>query len=52
MVRRSTSILLAVAVLLMGLGNAVNAVLGMIPSKDAKTGFYLGPKTPPSGGAS
>lgn len=40
--------ILAMVVLLLGVGNAVNAVLAAIPSKkgaaeDAK--FYLGPKT-------
>lgn len=37
--------ILATVVLLLGIGNAINAVLGAIPSKkgdDAK--FYLGPK--------
>lgn len=43
---------LALITMLLGIGNAVNAVLGMIPSKDAKTGFYLAPKTPPGGGTS
>ena len=36
--------LLALITLLIGVGNAVNAVLGAIPSKDKTTGFYLGPK--------
>lgn len=35
---------LALVTILLGVGNAVNAVLGAIPSKDAKTGFYLAPK--------
>lgn len=34
--------------LLVGIGNAVNAVLAAIPSKDSKTGFYLAPKDPPA----
>lgn len=38
---------LALITLLMGVGNAVNAVLGAIPSKDARTGFYLAPKDKP-----
>lgn len=38
---------LALCVLLMGIGNAVNAVLAAIPSKDSKTGFYLAPKDQP-----
>lgn len=36
--------------LLVGIGNAVNAVLAAIPSKDSTTGFYLGgskPNQPP-----
>lgn len=42
---QATNIILAVAVLLMGLGNAVNAVLHMIPSKPGATNeFPLGPK--------
>jgi len=42
---------LALITLTMGIGNAVNAVLAAIPSKDAQKGFYLGPKTttPPTG---
>jgi len=40
--------LLAGDVLLLGVGNAVNAVLAMAPSKSGQTaGFYLGPKDPP-----
>jgi hypothetical protein len=41
--------LLAVVMLLIGVGNAVNAVLAAIPSKDRTTGFYLAPqpKDPP-----
>lgn len=39
--------LLALAGLLLGVGNAVNAVLAAIPSKSGSTaGFYLGPKPP------
>lgn len=39
---------LALVTLLMGIGNAVNAVLGAIPSASGSTkGFYLGPKDPP-----
>jgi len=36
---------LALCALLVGVGNALNAVLAAIPSKDKSTGFYLGPKT-------
>lgn len=39
--------ILALIVLLLGVGNAVNAVLAAIPSKDSKTGFYLGSKEAP-----
>jgi hypothetical protein len=39
--------ILAVCALVMGVGNAVNAVLAAIPSKDSKTGFYLAPKGDP-----
>lgn len=39
--------ILAGITLLIGIGNAVNAVLGAIPSKDRTTGFYLAPKEPP-----
>ena len=36
---------LAFITILLGVGNAVNAVLGAIPSKSGQTkGFYLGPK--------
>lgn len=41
--------ILALSTLLLGVGNAVNAVLAAIPSKsDPETlkKFYLGPKTP------
>lgn len=38
---------LALIALLLGIGNAVNAVLAAIPSKDSKTGFYLAPKGDP-----
>lgn len=39
--------ILAFNVLLLGLGNAVNAVLAAIPSKPGDTSkFYLGPKGP------
>ncbi len=37
--------ILAIITMCLGIGNAINAVLGMVPSKDAKTGFYLAPKT-------
>ena len=37
----------AMITLLLGVGNAVNAVLGAIPSKSGQAaGFYLGPKAP------
>lgn len=37
--------LLAGDALLLGIGNAINAVLGAIPSASGQTkGFYLGPK--------
>jgi hypothetical protein len=36
--------ILALITLVLGIGNAVNAVLAAIPSKDSKTGFYLAPK--------
>ena len=39
---------LAGITILLGIGNAVNAVLGAIPSKPGQTaGFYLGPSNPP-----
>jgi hypothetical protein len=41
--------ILALVTLSIGVGNAVNAVLGAIPSKpgpEAAKSFYLGPKTP------
>jgi len=39
--------ILAIIALVLGIGNAVNAVLGMIPSKAGDTSkFYLGPKGP------
>lgn len=41
--------ILAATTLLIGVGNAVNAVLGAIPSAstpEAKKSFYLGPKAP------
>jgi len=43
--------LLALIALVIGVGNAINAVFAAIPSKDRTTGFYLGPKTdtPPAG---
>jgi hypothetical protein len=34
-------------ILLLGVGNAINAVLAAIPGKDNTTGFYLAPKDPP-----
>jgi hypothetical protein len=37
---------LALIAILLGVGNALNAVLAAIPSKDKTTGFYLGPKQP------
>ena len=37
--------ILAIVTLLMGAGNAINAVLAAIPSASGQTkGFYLGPK--------
>lgn len=39
--------ILAGVTLLLGVGNAINAVLAAIPSKDPHTGFYLGPSNPP-----
>ena len=40
--------ILALITLLVGVGNAINAVLAMIPSAPGQTkGFYLGPKDPP-----
>jgi len=40
--------LLALVALIMGIGNAINAVLGAIPSASGHTeGFYLGPKEAP-----
>ena len=36
--------ILAALAIIVGVGNAINAVLAAIPSKDATTGFYLGPK--------
>ena len=40
--------ILAMITILVGIGNAVNAVLGMIPSAPGQTkGFYLGPSAPP-----
>lgn len=36
--------ILAADGLMLGVGNATNAVLAAIPSKDKTTGFYLGPK--------
>ncbi len=39
--------IIAIVTLFMGVGNAVNAVLAGIPSKDNKTGFILkGPDKP------
>lgn len=38
------SAIMAMIALLMGLGNAINAVLAAIPSKNSTTGFYLAPK--------
>jgi hypothetical protein len=35
--------LLALVALVIGVGNAVNAVFAAIPSSDRHTGFYLGP---------
>jgi hypothetical protein len=35
---------LALITLMIGVGNAINAVLAAIPSKTGSTGFYLGPK--------
>lgn len=40
--------IIALCALVMGVGNAINAVLAAIPSKDSKTGFYLAPKGPPN----
>lgn len=37
--------IMAIIALLLGIGNAINAVLAAIPSKDKTTGFYLGPKS-------
>jgi hypothetical protein len=39
--------ILALIILLLGVGNAINAVLAAIPSKAGAPGFYLGPKDPP-----
>ena len=40
--------ILALITLLIGVGNAVNAVLGAIPSETGNPkGFWLGPKTDP-----
>lgn len=39
--------ILALLTLALGIGNAINAVLAAIPSKDSKTGFYLAPKANP-----
>ena len=40
----AVEVILAICTLLLGVGNAINAVLAAIPSKDAHTGFYLAPK--------
>jgi uncharacterized membrane protein len=38
---------LAIITMCLGIGNAINAVLGMVPSAVGQTkGFYLGPKQP------
>ena len=42
---KTVSAVLAGITLLMGVGNAINAVLAAIPSKPNAPGFYLGPKT-------
>jgi len=50
--QHATDIVLATASLLMAVGNAINAILHAIPSKDtpqALKSFYLGPKQPPQG---
>lgn len=40
--------ILAALALILGIGNAINAVLAAIPSASGQTkGFYLGPKDPP-----
>ena len=40
--------ILAGFTLLLGIGNAINAVLGAIPSATGQSkGFFLGPKEPP-----
>jgi hypothetical protein len=42
--------ILAIITMCLGIGNAINAVLGMVPSATGQTkGFYLGPapKDPP-----
>lgn len=40
--------ILALIALILGIGNAINAVLAAIPSAPGQTkGFYLGPKEPP-----
>lgn len=46
----TTKAILALVTLLLGIGNAVNAVLTGIPSKDNSTGFLVkGPPPPPPG---
>ena len=45
----TTKAILAVIALLLGVGNALNAVLAAIPSEstpEARKNFYLGPKVP------
>lgn len=44
----TTKAILAALTLCLGVGNAINAVLAAIPSKDAKTGFYLAKKDQPA----
>ena len=40
-----TKAILAIITMCLGIGNAINAVLGMVPSASGQTkGFYLGPK--------
>lgn len=40
--------IIALCALVMGIGNAINAILAAIPSASGQTkGFYLGPKDPP-----
>lgn len=45
---KTVKAILGLITIFIGMGNAINAVLGMVPSKPGSQAFYLGPKVDPN----